>query len=205
MKTKRRVRPFAAAFLVALAVSACSSGPLAIGGGGVAGTCTLGGATYANGAAVPVPSPDCGASCACSNGSVVCDVPCDVALYLADGGPTQNAQGQATATQPASPTLDASLVFYEDAATSIGSQDAALTIDPVGNVTVFLDAAAPVIEDAMAPAIGVSPSGLCTYDGARYADGASFQSIDGCNACLCKDSLVYCTQETCANEAPPAH
>jgi hypothetical protein len=163
MKTKRRLRPFAAAFLVALAVSACSSGPLAIGGGG------------------------------------------DTAVVPGDGGPMQNAQGQATATQPASPSLDASLVLYEDAATPIGSQDAALTIGPVGNVIVFLDAAAPVIEDAVAPAMGVSPSGICTYDGARYANGASFQSTDGCNACLCKDSLVYCTQEICANEAPAAH
>jgi hypothetical protein len=204
MKTKRRVRPFAAAFLVALAVSACSSGPLAIGGGGVAGTCTFHGATYANGAAVPAPSPDCGASCACSNGGVVCDAPCDVALYSADGGPTQNAQGQATATQPGSPYLDASPVVYEDAST-VPPLDAALTTDPVGNATVVLDAAATFIEDATPPPTGVSPSGLCTYDGARYADGASFQSTDGCNACLCKDSLVYCTEEICANEAAAAH
>jgi hypothetical protein len=206
MKTKRRVRPFATAFLVALAVSACSSGPLAIGGGDNGGTCTFGGVVYANGVAVPVPSPDCGVTCVCSNGSVVCDLPCDVALYSAEGGPTQNGQGQATATRPASPYLDASLVLYDDASAPTNSQDAALTIFPVGNGTQFLDAAAPVIIlDAMPPATGVSPSGLCSYDGARYADGSSFQSTDGCNACLCKDSLVYCTQETCANEAPAAH
>jgi hypothetical protein len=205
MKTKRRVRPFAAAFLAALAVSACSSGPLAMGGDGVAGTCTVRGATYANGEAVPAPSADCGSSCACSNGGVVCDAPCDVALYSADGGPTQNGQGQATATQPGSPYLDASPVVYGDASTSIvPPQNAGITTDPLGNVVV-LDAAATFIEDAMPPAMGVSPSGLCTYDGARYADGASFQSTDGCNACLCKDSLVYCTEEICANEAAASH
>ena len=37
----------------------------------------------------------------------------------------------------------------------------------------------------------------CAYDGKTYADGATFTSTDGCNACSCGDGEVSCDDAAC--------
>lgn len=40
----------------------------------------------------------------------------------------------------------------------------------------------------------------CTYNNAKYANGDSFKSTDGCNTCSCSDGNVACTEMYCYNE-----
>lgn len=37
----------------------------------------------------------------------------------------------------------------------------------------------------------------CSYEGVFYSDGDSFDALDGCNRCTCKDGDVLCTEKAC--------
>lgn len=43
----------------------------------------------------------------------------------------------------------------------------------------------------------------CTYNGATYDDGDSFDSKDGCNICNCENGSVACTERACVDTTPP--
>jgi hypothetical protein len=47
-------------------------------------------------------------------------------------------------------------------------------------------------------AAGATMRNGCVYDGKTYADGATFTSTDGCNACACSDGEVACDDAACA-------
>ena len=46
---------------------------------------------------------------------------------------------------------------------------------------------------------GVEPSDGCTYGGSVYAEGDTFEALDGCNACVCDQGEVRCTNAYCGS------
>jgi hypothetical protein len=113
MTTLIRTRLVGLATTLALvAVAACSSGPVSIGGGG---SCEFNGTVFADGSQVLGAVGSCG-TCVCSNGAVSCDRSCDTGSvedastgYLRDASVTLDAALDEDASTGV--TLDASEVY----------------------------------------------------------------------------------------------